>query len=415
MGRVLKILLPLVILVSGLGVFAALRATRPQQAPARIEERVWRVEVEAVQPATRRPTLTLYGKVETQHLLRAAAPKPAQVAEVSVEEGERVETGELMIRLDERDFLPQVAQAQAEAAELEAQIESEKMRHDADLRSLEQERTLLDLAREGVRRARQLKTQNLGSDSSLDEAEQALAQQSLQLTGRETSIADHPARLRALQARLERAKARLAEAELDFDRARVVAPYSGVVTKVEVAAGDQVKDASILLGMYSFDNLRVRARIPAPYQEELRSAWADGGDIEGLATVGGREFRLRLSRIAGEADPSGVDGLFAIEGPREWLRVGQIVPFHLRRPPREGVVAVPYQAVYGGNRVYRLAEGRLEGLDVEIVGGYLEEDGSERLLILSAELNRGDLLVTTHLPNAMTGLRAEALAVVERG
>jgi hypothetical protein len=79
------------------------------------------------------------------------------------------------------------------------------------------------------------------------------------------------------------------------------------------------------------------------------------------------------------------------------------------------VVAVPYQAVYGGNRVYRLAEGRLEGLDVEIVGGHLEEDGSERLLILSAELNRGDLLVTTHLPNAMTGLRAEALAVVEQG
>ena len=45
MKRALKILLPILVLSIGIGVFAALRATKPVQVAAKIEERVWRVQV----------------------------------------------------------------------------------------------------------------------------------------------------------------------------------------------------------------------------------------------------------------------------------------------------------------------------------------------------------------------------------
>ena len=50
MKRALKILLPILVLSIGIGVFAALRATKPVQVAAKIEERVWRVQVMAVEP-----------------------------------------------------------------------------------------------------------------------------------------------------------------------------------------------------------------------------------------------------------------------------------------------------------------------------------------------------------------------------
>ena len=39
----------------------------------------------------------------------------------------------------------------------------------------------------------------------------------------------------------------------------------------------------------------------------------------------------------------------------------------------------------------------------------LDENGEERLLVASSEIRAGDRVITTHLPNAVTGLRAEAV------
>jgi hypothetical protein len=113
--------------------------------------------------------------------------------------------------------------------------------------------------------------------------------------------------------------------------------------------------------------------------------------------------------MAGEADPSGVDALFRVDQGREWLRSGQVLRFSVRRVPRDNAVPVPYQAVYGGKRLYLLQEGRLRRLKVETLGAFMDESGSERLLVHAPELSAGDRLVITHLPNAIDGLRVEVV------
>ena len=120
-------------------------------------------------------------------------------------------------------------------------------------------------------------------------------------------------------------------------------------------------------------------------------------------------MRLRLVRLAGEAKASGVDGLFAVEGGLEQLRLGQMISLRLERPARDGIVAVPFQAVYGGDRLYTLVDGRMRGITVEPLGGWANGDGDERLLVHAPELTAGDLVVVTHMPNAVDGLRVEAV------
>jgi multidrug efflux pump subunit AcrA (membrane-fusion protein) len=136
----------------GVAVFVVLKVTHPQPTPTEVQERVWQVEVQAVEPTTLSSTLTLYGQVETPSLLSAAAPGDAVVEQVYVKEGQLVQTGQLLIELDDRDFLPQLDQASAEVAELEAELLSERNRHQSNLDSLQHEQALLALTRAEVNR-----------------------------------------------------------------------------------------------------------------------------------------------------------------------------------------------------------------------------------------------------------------------
>ena len=409
MKRLSKFLLPVLILAVGLGVFVYLKQTRPERPPAEIVERVWRVEAETVEPRRLSPGLELYGSVQTPDLLRAAASAQARVARVLVREGDRVEAGQLLVELDPRDFSFRLAQARAQLDELQAQVESEQTGHESDLAALEQERKLLAIAQDGVARASQLTKQRVGSQTDLDIAEQELARQALAVSNREMSIADFPARQRALEARLSSARARLEEIALELERAPVVAPYDAVIAKVSVTAGDQVRKDDILLTLYAIDSLEVRARIPAPFQAELTASLHAAGRLPATATVGDRTLELSLERLAGEASASGIDGLFDVEDEEGLLRAGQMISLRLDRPPQDGAVPAPFGAVYGGDRVYKLVDGRMRGVPVRSLGSWFTETGEERLLVQAPDLAAGDRLIVTHMPNAIDGLRVEAL------
>jgi multidrug efflux pump subunit AcrA (membrane-fusion protein) len=405
--RLSTFLIPILILALGFGLFRLLVATKPEQASPTVQERVWRVDVEPVELLTAAPELELYGRVETPDLLRATASANAWVTDVLVQDGDFVKEGELLLRLDERDFAPRIDQVEAEIADLEAQIASEKNRLETDRLALEQEQRLLKLAQDAVSRQQRLKTQQVGAEQALDDAKRTEAQQQLTVTSREMSIADHPSRLRGLEARLASAKARLAELQLERERATLRAPYDAIITGVEVTEGAQVTKGETLMRLYATDSLEVRARVPAPYQDELISAARQGLPLAASTKIGGERLALRFDRLAGEADPSGVDALFQVAGDPGLVRLGQLLSVSLERPMRDAVVEVPFRAVYGGGRLYLVEDGRMRGVDVETLGTRIGADGEERLLVHSDALEPGAALVTTHMPNAIEGLRVE--------
>ena len=397
------------ILATGIGSFVILKLSGPVQQPVESRERVWRVDTLSAQPARLSPTLTLYGRVETPELLRAAAPADGRVVAVQAREGQRIEPGQLLLSMDPRDFAPRVQQAQADVDDLQAQLQREQLQHAANQAALAHERELLELAERALQRARDLRERKLGSDAAVDEARQNRRRQLLAVTTRQLEVDEHEARLRQYQARLERARAALTQALLDQERSTISAPFSGFVARVEVAAGDQVKRADTLLALYPADALEVRAKLPAPYQQELLQSLDAGLTLRATARVGGREITLQLDRVSGEADPSGIDGLFRIQHGAELLRLGSMMTLQLQRDPQAGVVAVPYTALYGNDRMYKLVDNRLQAITVTALGDYAGAGDQPMLLVKSAQLQAGDQLVTTHLPNAVTGLRAEAV------
>jgi hypothetical protein len=90
------------------------------------------------------------------------------------------------------------------------------------------------------------------------------------------------------------------------------------------------------------------------------------------------------------------------------FRIGTIVLVYLQRPIQNNMIRVPYQAMYGRERVYQIKNNRLQAVSVKTIGEYKHETQTE-LLITSQQLNSGDAILTTHLPNALTGLKVDVI------
>lgn len=407
--RFIRIVLPLAILALGFIIFFALKATRSTPAPVRSQEQAWIVRVERIAPDSVAPTLRLYGRVESPLAARLAAAVSGDVRAVPVREGESVRKGELLVQLDERELRFAMERRAAELKEAEARLASEAERHRADQASLRHEEELLRLARAQLERAREVAARKLAPQSLVDEAQSAVERQALAVEARRLALQDHPSRVAALEAQRDRAAADLAQARLDLEHARIAAPFAGRVAKVRVAPGDRVTAGAVVAEIYDQRELEVRAQVPATHLSSVRAALAAGNRPLAHGTVDGQRVTLEVDRLAAQVEKgsAGIDALLRAREGASVLSLGRVVELMLELPPQPDVIAVPFDAVYGFNRVYVMEDGRMRGVDVQVIGERRGAGGETRLLVRSPALRAGAALITTQLPNAVDGLKVK--------
>jgi RND family efflux transporter MFP subunit len=402
----LGFLVPIIVIAAGVAGAVALKATRPQPEPLVIQEKVWPVSVMAVQPSLRQPELTLFGLVESPRSAKLTAALTADVVEVFVREGQTAQKGQLLVKLDDRESELLLRQREAEHAEIAAQIEIEDQRNNNDQNALRRELNVLALARRAVKRAQDLARTNVGSKSQLDTARQEEEQRSMAVDARKTTLEGHHSRLAQLTARQAKAEALKDRAKLDVERTKVRAPFAGPVYNVAVAPGDRVQPGTRLVGMYDVEALEFRAQIPSGYLPRVRQAVAAGQTIAASARVDERDIQAELQRLSAEVTrgSGGVDGLFVVRTGGPWLQIGRTVELTINLPVETGAIAIPSQALYGNQHLYRVEDGRMRRISVRRVGEFDTPEG-RRVLVRSDELTAGDQIIVTQLPNAVEGLK----------
>ncbi len=402
---IIKIILPVLVIAIAIGVFQHLKAGKPERSQPELKEKVWQVEVVSAKKRSLSPVLGLYGRVESPDFLQAAAPGAGIVSEVLVQNGTSVITGQSLVKMDIRDFETALVQAESDLKEIENQIGELKIRHQSNLKALETELELLQLADEEVQRLFKLKAQNLTADTILSVARSALGRQQLSVYSRELEVESYPAQMGQLKARLNQYAAHLKQSRLVIERSTVLAPFDAVISSTPVSVGDRVETGQILVALYPLDSLEIRAHIPAQYIARIQQALAQDIIQQASIKLADSTLELELKRLAGEAEPSGIDAYFGVGESGQELRPGALLTLSFKLPTEEDVVAVPYQAIYGNSRLYLLREDRLQGVDVESIGQYIDADGTAMLLVKSSQIDNGDQIVVTHLPNAVSGLK----------
>lgn len=401
--KITKFLLPVVVLSIAVGSFQYLRANKPESQPAQLKEKVWQVETMTADVQPLEPLLRLYGRVESSKLVKAGAAQKSIVTQVLVRDGDQVKKGEPMVELDRRDFETAITRAEAELADIDSQIQESDIRQQTNLLALESELRLLELYRDEVNRLERLKRDNLSSESTLNEANRNLERQQIAVQTRKLEVERYPSTRLSLEARGKRAAATLAEARLALDRSLITAPFDGIIKQVHVSVGDQVASGQLMLEVYSPQSLEIRAHLPQKYIAAIQQALNKNQTMR--AGISGHSVKsVELLRTAGESEATGIDVFFAAS---EQLRHGESLTLELGLPPQPRAMAIPYQAIYGNSRIYRINDSRLQAITVKTLGQLRTADGQMRLLISSEEISNGDQIVTTHLPNAVTGLLVE--------
>lgn len=352
------------------------------------------------------PELMLYGRLESPVNSTLTSAIEANVKTLHVLEGDMVSRDGLLISLDDTETEILLRQRQADVAEINAQIATEKAQLQNNRALLITQQNLLDLTNKAVERAQTLQDRKLGSQSLIDEALANQQQQKLALQQLQFAIADQPLRIDALQASLKRAQALLDQAQVDLQRTQIRAPFAGRISDIQVAVGERVRAGDALLSLYDPQQLELRALIPSRYLNVVLQAFNRGQPILGEAQVNGQKYQFKLRQLAGEVqiDSGGREGLFQLLGSTESLALGSFVSLQLQLPPQDDLIVLPFSALYGLDTVYRITDNRLEALQIEKVGEHLTAEGQKQLLIRSPLLKNGDLVVTTQLPNAISGL-----------
>ena len=322
--------------------------------------------------------------------------------------GQTVEAGEVLIRLDSRTIQTQLRLLQADVAGINASLEREHQRVTADREILRHENRLLELATDAMERSRTLKNRNLISQSEFDVTERVEQQARLAVTAREAAIREYDSRAAVLEAELQRAQASLEKAMQDLEDAEIIAPYAGRITEVHVAAGNHVRNASSLVDMFDHTTTEIRTLIPNRYLAQVRKSISGEIELEAVAEFDDEQLLLKLDRLASTVATGhgGVDAYFRMSSNSIYPELGRSVTVLLSLSPVEEALAIPYQAVYGSNQVFKVISDSLKSATIKR-HGQVVRNNKTYIVATSSDLEADDLLVTTQLNNAVDGLKVE--------
>ncbi len=406
--RLLKWILPLIILGgAGFG-FVTLKASKPEIPPRTPEERSWTVLATQAAPQALSPQVELYAEIESPRQVTLRANLAADVAAVEVFEGSRFQAGDLLIRLDTQEIDFQLAQQRAQLDSLKAQLDAQLLQQETNKRALEVEREMYRIAQRSLERQADLSSRNLASREQQDSAEMNLAQRQLNLVSREQAIANHPNQVNQLKASIAQAEAQLASLELDRSRAELRAPFDGRVSALSISVADRVRNGDALARIYPTSALEVRAQLPTRILPLIKTS-DEIPQLTASVQLDGRSMQLELDRLSAEvaAGSAGVDAMFRFIDTSYAPEPGRTLSLKLNLPVIDALIPLPPVALYGTDRVYRVSDSRLEAVKVEHYGDRELDGEVPQVLVRSDALQAGDQIITTQLPNAVTGMLVE--------
>lgn len=184
------------------------------------------VNVEAVATRDLEAIVSASGKINPKRSVNISADTMGRVTELAVQEGQIVKRGQFLMQIDPRNLESAYQRSQASLAAAESQLEQTRTL----VRTAEEN---LALARENLRRQRDLWTEQLTTKEALDRAE-------TEVRVRETELSERRQQVSTQDQRIRQERAVLASARYDLSKVRIESPIDGIVTRRNIEEGETV-------------------------------------------------------------------------------------------------------------------------------------------------------------------------------
>jgi len=252
------------------------------------------VEVAEVHPRVVRDQFHALGNIGSDENIEVVSELNARVLELPFQEGQRLETGAMIARLDDREFGPEAERSQAERDQAKANLDRKK---------------------------------KLAADGAISPQELEDAQTSLQVAEAVAALA---------RARLEKTLIR--------------APFPGLVGVRRVSRGAYMREGQVITDLTRVDEMKVTFSAPERYAKALRP----GIDVE-LRTPAfpGEVFVGKLSVVDPVVDPETRTLRLVARIPNQGVRLrpGMSADVSVTLAERSQALVVPDEAVFAqGNQ-----------------------------------------------------------------
>jgi membrane fusion protein (multidrug efflux system) len=213
------------------------------------------------------------------------APKVAgYVTVVEVRDNQTVRAGDVLFRIDDRDYCARLAQAVANVEAAQARltnVDAEIQLQHALIRQAEAQRRSslaeMNLATKATDRRRELIRINAVSQAQLDESDAALSKAEAAVSAAAATVEAQKQRIAVLASQREAAVAAVAQAraardlaQIDLDNTVVRAPVDGVIGNRQVRVGRMVAPGTALLDIVPVSDVWVVANFKETQVEHIR-------------------------------------------------------------------------------------------------------------------------------------------------
>ena len=339
---ILKIVIPLVILATGAAAGLYLKEGAPKVRTNRPKASLPMVEVMTVQPERVTMNVSAMGAVIPKQEVEIKSQVSGVIDWVSeaFEPGQVVEKGDVILKIDSRDYAIAVRRSKGEVAAAKAKLDLEK------------------------------------GNQAVAKEELAFIQKTAPKAVTDTALALRMPQLAQAEVALDLAKAALEQAKLNLSRTTIRAPFSGMITERLVNVGSYAGNQSHLVTLVSIDEYWIEAAVPMDRLTHIDLGQSGGVPVQITSSGSGGIWEGRTVRLTGTFTPSTrmAKLLVAVANPLGLktqkvtvpLMLGDYVQMEIQGRTLDHVIALPRHALREDQMVWIVDEGRLTLRPVEI-------------------------------------------------
>ncbi len=272
-------------------------------------------------------TVTATGRIEPATKVKISADVAAKIIFLGVNEGDWVDKGDLLVRLDQERYIAALEQSEASLRSVQA--------------SAELARETVVKAEKDLERTATLVERNLESEAVYDQMS--------------STVKIEKARYRSVLEQVEQAQAAVKQARDNFSKTTIYAPMAGTISVLnkevgEIALGSQFQEDVIMI----VSNLgEMEALVNVDENDIVNVSLGDSASIE-IDAMPDRVFKGIVSEIASSARISGMGSTdqktefvvkLTILDPVEQLRPGMTASSDIVIETRDSTLCVPIQCV----------------------------------------------------------------------
>lgn len=381
------------------------------------KERVFAVNVETLNKQIASPKILSYGEIYSKRMLEIRPLVSGRLDYVSEKfvEGGYVKSGDILFRLNQKDYLNELEIAEIDLEDTKAQLSEAISKLDYANLEFEVSESQLNLRKNALDRQTQLAESGLITSSQLENTQLAYSSTKQQFLNKQNLVKSSKNAIDKLKIQLKRRSISIDKAKRNLDETEIKAPFDGIIASVNILPGSVINKNEKLGTLLDPNSLEVMFNLSA--NEFARVIDKDGKllnlDITAYLKLSNNDipFSGKIERINPEIMNIGSGRkLFASInlGENKTLRPGDFVVLEIKEPSLKNITVLPSSAVTIDGKIFILEEdNRLKEIEVTI----LRRQGNE-VIVSGAPTDKE--YVMQRSPQLGNGLKIKPLRKKDR-